>query len=47
VISSLPDWAQAAMTLAALLWMAWFGAPTWAYALPLLIFLCAANVERD
>jgi type IV secretory pathway TrbD component len=47
VIGTLPEWAQAAMTLVALLWMASFGAPIWAYALPVLIFLCAANVERD
>jgi hypothetical protein len=47
MIRTLPDWAQAAFTLAAGLWMAWHGAPTWAYALPVLIFLCAANEERD
>jgi hypothetical protein len=46
VIRTLPEWAQAAMTLAALLWMASFGAPLWAYALPVLIFLCAASEER-
>jgi hypothetical protein len=47
VIRTLPDWAQLAFTLMALAWMAWHGAPTWAYALPVLIFLCAAAVERD
>jgi hypothetical protein len=47
VIRTLPEWAQAALTLVALVWMAWYGAPLWAYALPVLIFLCAANEERD
>jgi hypothetical protein len=47
VIRRLPEWAQAALTLVALLWMAWFAAPTWAYALPPLIFLCSAAVERN
>jgi hypothetical protein len=47
MIRTLPEWAQAAMTLVALLWMASFGAPLWAYALPVLIFLCAANEERN
>jgi type IV secretory pathway TrbD component len=47
MIRTLPEWVQAALTLVALLWMASFGAPLWAYALPLLIFLCAANEERD
>jgi hypothetical protein len=45
MIRTLP--VQAALTLVALLWMAWFAAPTWAYALPLLIFLCAASDERS
>jgi hypothetical protein len=47
MIRTLPEWLQAAFTLAALLWMVWHGAPTWAYALPLLMFLCSAKVERD
>jgi hypothetical protein len=47
VIRTLPEWVQAALMVAALLWMAWHGAPLWAYALPVLIFLCAANVECD
>jgi hypothetical protein len=47
VIRTLPEWAQLALTVMALLWMASFGAPIWAYALPVLIFLCAANEERN
>jgi type IV secretory pathway TrbD component len=47
VIRTLPEWAQAALTLVALLWMASFGAPLWAYALPVLIFLLTASVERN
>jgi hypothetical protein len=47
VIRTLPEWAQVAMTLAAGLWMAWHGAPTWAYALPFLIWMCSASEERN
>jgi hypothetical protein len=47
MIRTLPEWAQAALTLAELVWMAWHGAPLWAYALPVLIFLCSASVERN
>jgi hypothetical protein len=47
VIRTLPEWAQAALMIVALLWMAWHQAPTWAYALTPLIFLCAASVERN
>jgi hypothetical protein len=47
MIRTLPEWAQAAFTLMAALWMVWHGAPTWAYALPWLIFFCAASEERN
>jgi hypothetical protein len=47
VIRTLPEWAQAALTLVALIWMTWHGAPAWAYALPVLIWMCSASEERD
>jgi hypothetical protein len=47
MIRTLPEWAQMALTLLALLWMAGHGAPLWAYALPVLIWMCSASEERD
>jgi hypothetical protein len=46
MIRTLPEWAQLALTFVALAWMAWHGAPTWAYALPVRIWMCSASEER-
>jgi hypothetical protein len=47
MIRTLPEWAQLALTFVALAWMAWHGAPPWAYALPVLIWMCSGSEEHD